>query len=180
MTLFPYTTLFRSYDPTTEENTLEGQGYQIGSNNLPTGDKITFSQDGQVPTYTVHLTEGTTTYTPTDNPNKLDLSHTVNQTIHYVYSNGSQAAPDATKAITFTRNATKNNVTGAITYTDWTPTNQTFEPVTSPTITGYTPNATASTPVDGVNENSQDNTQTITYTAKIGRASCRERVSFIV
>ncbi|MFP7774906.1 mucin-binding protein, partial [Ligilactobacillus sp. LYQ112] len=153
-----------TYDPTSEENTLKNDGYTIGSNDLPSGDKITFTQDGQVPTYTVHLNEGTTTYTPSNNPDGLELTHTVHQTIHYVYSDGSQAAPDATRDVTFQRNATKNNVTGAITYTDWTPSTQTFPAVTSPTITGYTPSAAQSSAVD-VTESSADDTQTITYTA---------------
>ena len=136
----------------------------IGSNNLPAGNKITFSQDGQVPTYTVNVSEGTTTYTPSNNPEGLELTHTVNQTIYYVYSNGKQAAPDATAQVTFQRNATKNDITGEITYTDWTPASQEFPAVTSPEITGYTPNAKESM-VIGVNENSEDNVQTITYTA---------------
>ena len=153
-----------TYDPTNTENQLKGKGYVIGSNNLPAGNKITFSQDGQVPTYTVNVSEGTTTYTPSNNPEGLELTHTVNQTIYYVYSNGKQAAPDATAQVTFQRNATKNDITGEITYTDWTPASQEFPAVTSPEITGYTPNAKESM-VIGVNENSEDNVQTITYTA---------------
>ena len=153
-----------TYDPTNTENQLKGKGYVIGSNNLPAGNKITFSQDGQVSTYTVNVSEGTTTYTPSNNPEGLELTHTVNQTIHYVYSNGKQAAPDATAQVTFQRNATKNDITGEITYTDWTPASQEFPAVTSPEITGYTPNAKESM-VIGVNGNSEDNVQTITYTA---------------
>ena len=153
-----------TYDPTNTENQLKGKGYVIGSNNLPAGNKITFSQDGQVPTYTVNVSEGTTTYTPSNNPEGLELTHTVNQTIYYVYSNGKQAAPDATAQVTFQRNATKNDITGEITYTGWTPASQEFPAVTSPEITGYTPNAKESM-VIGVNENSEDNVQTITYTA---------------
>ena len=153
-----------TYDPTNTENQLKGKGYVIGSNNLPAGNKITFSQDGQVPTYTVDVSEGTTTYTPSNNPEGLDLTKTVTRTINYVNSDGKRLAPSVTQTVTFQRNATKNDVTGEITYTNWTPASQEFPAVTSPKITGYTSNVTASTAL-GVNENSTNSTQTITYTA---------------
>ncbi|WP_420805059.1 mucin-binding protein, partial [Ligilactobacillus araffinosus] len=63
-----------TYDPTSEENKLKGEGYTIGSSDLPSNDQIKFTQDGQVPTYTVHLNEGTTTITPDNNPDNLDLT----------------------------------------------------------------------------------------------------------
>ena len=135
------------------------------NSDLPSNDQITFGKDSNIPTYTVHLTEGTVTYTPDNNPDELNLTHTVNQTIHYVYSNGSQAAPDAKKSITFTRSATENKVTGKIVYTEWTPSDQQFPAVTSPVIQGYKPSQMTSDPVNDVNENTSDNTQTITYTA---------------
>src|SRR5699024_4565467 len=70
-----------------------------------------FGKDGVVQNYQVHLKEATETFTPS-NSDGLDLKHTVTQTIHYVYSNGKQAAPDATASITFNRTATKDEVTG--------------------------------------------------------------------
>src|SRR5699024_1108594 len=94
----------------------------------------------------------------------LDLSNTVTHTVHYVYSTGGQAQPDNTQKITFTRTATKDNVTGTITYSNWGPASGTFSSVTTPTIAGYTPSATSSTAVSGVTATSANSSQTITYT----------------
>ncbi len=62
----------------------------------------------------------------------------VNQVIHYVYENGSQAAPDHTSvALVFTQTGTKDTVTGEVVWDgEWTQ-SQRFESVASPTIKGY-------------------------------------------
>ena len=133
-------------------------------NNGVPANGITFNKDGVTPTYTVTLKHGTTTYTSTNNPANLDLSNTVTHTIHYVYSAGGQAQPDNVQKLTFTRTATKDNVTGTITYSNWGPATGTFSSVPTPTITGYTPSATSSTAVTGVTSSSADSSQTITYT----------------
>lgn len=65
-------------------------------------------------------------------------SKEVNQVIHYVYENGSQAAPDY-KGVTlvFTQIGTKDTVTGEVIWDgEWTQ-SQRFESVASPTIKGY-------------------------------------------
>ena len=72
-----------------------------------------------VQNYQVHLKETTQDFDPSNNPDDLDLKHTVTQTIHYVFSNGKQAAPDATASITFNRTAIRDEVTGKITYSTW-------------------------------------------------------------
>ena len=152
-----------AYDPTSVIQGYEKQGYVLVNNGVP-ANGITFSQDGVTPTYTVTLKHGTTTYTSTNNPAGLDLSNTVTHTVHYVYSTGGQAQPDNTQKITFTRTATKDNVTGTITYSNWGPASGTFSSVTTPTIAGYTPSATSSTAVSGVTVTSANSSQTITYT----------------
>ena len=152
-----------AYDPTSVIQGYEKQGYVLVNNGVP-ANGITFSQDGVTPTYTVTLKHGTTTYTSTNNPAGLDLSNTVTHTVHYVYSTGGQAQPDNTQKITFTRTATKDNVTGTITYSNWGPASGTFSSVTTPTIAGYTPSATSSTAVSGVTATSANSSQTITYT----------------
>ena len=153
-----------NYNPQATIDSYEKQGYQLVSDDYPTNGAV-FGKDGVVQNYQVHLKEATETFTPS-NSDGLDLKHTVTQTIHYVYSNGKQAAPDATASITFNRTATKDEVTGAITYTPWTVASSSddFPAVKSPTITGYTPGATASTAVNNVTESTPDNVQTITYT----------------
>ena len=152
-----------AYDPTSVIQGYEKQGYVLVNNGVP-ANGITFSQDGVTPTYTVTLKHGTTTYTSTNNPAGLDLSNTVTHTVHYVYSTGGQAQPDNTQKITFTRTATKDNVTGTITYSNWGPASGTFSSVTTPAIAGYTPSATSSTAVSGVTATSANSSQTITYT----------------
>ena len=157
-----------TYDPTNTDNTLTKQGYVIGNSNLPTGDKIPFSVDGYVPTYTVHLTHGTTTYTPSTNPDgKYQLTHNVTRTIHYQYNNG-QPIPgvkDVTDTVTYNRNVTVDNVTGqVVSYSNWTPAGSTTYPShVSPTVTGYTPDQPTVPSVSGVAENDSDTTVTVTY-----------------
>ena len=153
------------YDPNTLIKQYEGEGYKLESNDYPANGEV-FNNDGKQNVYTIKFVEGTTTETPSDDPDGLDLTKTVTQTIHYKYADGTQAAPDHTTSITFTRTATKDDVTGAVTYGPWTNTGSTdeFEPVTSPTITGYTPSAAASTAVDDVTADTPNNVQTITYT----------------
>ena len=152
-----------AYDANSVIQGYEKQGYVLVNNGVP-ANGITFNKDGVTPTYTVTLKHGTTTYTSTNNPENLDLSNTVTHTIHYVYSKGGQAQPDNVQKLTFTRTATKDNVTGTITYGNWGPASGTFNSVTTPSITGYTPSATSSAQVTGITASSADSSQTITYT----------------
>ena len=65
-------------------------------------------------------------------------SKEVNQVIHYVYEDGSEASPDY-KGVTlvFTQTGTKDTVTGEVVWDgEWTQT-QRFESMESPTIKGY-------------------------------------------
>lgn len=156
-----------TYDPTSEENTLKNEGYTIGSNNLPAGDKITFNQDGQVPTYTVHLNEGTTTITPSNNPDKLELTKTVTRIINYVDDNGKTLAPSVTQTITFTRTATVNKVTGEIEYSNWKQSrSDSYNTVNSPVIDGYTTTQMVINAEDNISSNSSDEIINVVYTAK--------------
>lgn len=65
-------------------------------------------------------------------------SKEVNQVIHYMYEDGSEAAPDY-KGVTlvFTQTGTKDTVTGEVVWDgEWTQ-SQRFESIASPTIKGY-------------------------------------------
>lgn len=91
------------------------------------------ASDGQaqVPTYYVHFNHGTQSTAETK---------TVRQTIHYVFADGTTAAPDQVKPVTFTRTNTVDLVTGKTTHGAWSNDGSyTFAPVTSPAIPGYTP-----------------------------------------
>lgn len=87
---------------------------------------------------------------------------TVTETIHYIYKDGSPAAKDATNQLTFTETGTKDLVTGT-TDTKWTAP-QTFASVTSPTISGYTPDQLKIDAIK-VDHNSQNIKKTVIYNA---------------
>ncbi|NQN67023.1 YSIRK-type signal peptide-containing protein [Streptococcus suis] len=111
----------------------------------------------------VYRTTSTTITTPTDpttpvGPNtpvpndpkgrtygELGLIEEVTRTIHYVYTDGSEAAKDVVEKVTFVRSVQIDAVTGDIiadSYTPWTSSDDTFDKVTSPEIAGFTPSAT--------------------------------------
>ncbi|USS84692.1 BspA family leucine-rich repeat surface protein [Fructilactobacillus myrtifloralis] len=154
---------------------LKNKGYVIGSNNVPT----IFGSDAEQ-TYEIHVTHGSVTGTP-DNPGnpgqpidpnnpdgpkwpegtaaeQLQTESTI--TVHYKYADGSQAAPDATRTVKFTRTVTVDMVTGQVTYGAWTPIDSTEVTITSPRIDGYTPDQeqVSVTATAGNNSN-----QTVTY-----------------
>lgn len=79
---------------------------------------------------------------------ELSLTKEVNQVIHYIYENGSQAHDDY-RAVTlvFEKKGVKDLETGNETWGEWTKT-QTFVVVTSPIIEGYTANRKEVGPYD--------------------------------
>ncbi|USS84691.1 KxYKxGKxW signal peptide domain-containing protein [Fructilactobacillus myrtifloralis] len=154
---------------------LKNKGYVIGSNNVPT----TFGPDAEQ-TYEIHVTHGSVTGTP-DNPGKpgqpidpnnpdgpkwpdgtaadqLQTESTI--TVHYKYADGSQAAPDATKTVKFTRTVTVDTVTGQVTYGAWIPVDGTNVTIASPRIDGYTPDQAQVSVTATAGNNSN---QTVTY-----------------
>ena len=64
----------------------------------------------------------------------------VTRTVKYVYEDGSKAKDDVTETLHFKRFAYVNLVTGHIDYREWTTSDDTFDAVKSPVITGYTAN----------------------------------------
>ncbi|GAB2028153.1 mucin-binding protein [Lactovum odontotermitis] len=94
-------------------------------------------------------------------------SKEVNETIHYVYEDGTEAAPDKTDKVTFTRMNTTDKVTGeVIASTDWIAENDdtTFDAVTSPEIDGYTADKSTVEAITGLTADSEDTKVTVTYT----------------
>ena len=136
-------------------------GYQLTSSAVPaTG--IVFNQDGVVTDYVIKLAHATASVSvatpgtpgqPIDSNNPTgpqyptgttaaDLTKTITRTINYRYADATTAAPTTTQNVTFTRAATIDEVTGAVTYTAWTTrdsaaTTGTYSAVLSPTLTGY-------------------------------------------
>ncbi|MDR0922472.1 MAG: LPXTG cell wall anchor domain-containing protein [Lactobacillales bacterium] len=106
----------------------------------------------------IHLKHATTTKSE---------SKVVKETVHYVYSDGSKAADDATDSVEFTRDVTTDSVTGKTTNGDWKAKNNdtTFDTITSPVISGYTPNKPSVAKVTDLTADSKDVEVTVTYTA---------------
>ncbi|WP_460023417.1 mucin-binding protein, partial [Lactovum odontotermitis] len=114
--------------------------------------------------------------TATDQIVYIHLSHAtedsqeskeVDETIHYVYEDGTEAAADKTDKVTFTRTNTTDKVTGeVISSTDWIAENDdtTFDAVTSPEIDGYTADKSTVDAVTGLTADSEDTEVTVTYT----------------
>ncbi|NDR77061.1 mucin-binding protein [Fructilactobacillus sanfranciscensis] len=153
---------------------LDKQGYELVTNNYPAG--YVFGTDE--PTYTVTLKHKVTDVTPNKpgqpnqpvDPNNLDgtaesdLVKTVTRTIHYQYDNGKKVAPDAIETTTFKRNASFDQVTGKVTYTNWNEASHLFDKVDSPVIKGYTPNVNNVSSLT-VNPDSKDSNVTVIYNA---------------
>ena len=98
-----------------------------------------------------------------DAPTITTESKTINETIHYVYKDGSKAADDyVAKPVEFTRQVSTDAVTGEKTYGNWSA-DQSFDAVTSPELKGYTADK-AQIDKQTVNGDSKDLEFTVTYT----------------
>lgn len=108
-----------------------GQHYILVSDDT-NGENLVFDSDStKAQVYSVHLKHSY---------QSVDDASTVNETVHYVYADGSQAANDYyAPAISFRRTGDKDLVMGTITWNAWMPESQDFVEVNSPVIDGYTP-----------------------------------------
>ena len=177
----------KSADVTSTIEALKAKGYTVVENNYPTDGKFDAdSKTNQV--YKVLVTAKPITVNPNDpTPTKdqpIDPNNPtgpkwtpelikeledgrkeeVKRTIKYVYVDGTKAADTKEETKKFTRSATINPVTGKITFGEWSPA-QTFEAVTSPEITNYTPNK-ATVPASEVTATAEDINETVVYTTK--------------
>ena len=109
--------------------------------------------------------------TVTYSPNMIESTETkeVKQTIHYVYEDGKEAAPDKVDTVTFIRTVTTNEATGEKTFGEWQAKDDdtTFDVVKSPEIENYAPDKASVEEVLGVNEDDKDSEITVTYAAKM-------------
>ncbi|WP_301387958.1 mucin-binding protein [Enterococcus entomosocium] len=105
--------------------------------------------------------------TVTYSPNMIESTETkeVKQTVHYVYEDGKEAAPDKVDTVTFTRTVTANEATGDKTYGEWQAKGDdtTFDEVKSPEIKNYHADKTIVEEVTGLTEKSENREVTITY-----------------
>lgn len=181
-------------DPYSPQATIDSYlkaGYQLDSSgsDFPTGG-VVYNQDGTVKAYTIKLSHKMTNVT-VDNPGtpgdpidpenpdgpkypaETDLSalnKTVTRTINYYYAgtDKKQAADTVTQSVEFKRSATIDEVTGAVTYTNWLTTDNAtqgnYASVDSTKITGYTPSQD-SVASGAVNKDDSDSTVEVTYAA---------------
>ena len=87
----------------------------------------------------------------------------VTRTVKYVYEDGSKAKDDVTETLHFKRFAYVNLVTGHIDYREWTTSDDTFDAVKSPVISGYTANKLLVPEVKGVKAGAEDIVEVVTY-----------------
>ncbi len=170
------------YNPATDEQTLENQGYEIVKNNIP--DNATFSSDpSQSEHYTITVKHGTTTLGPNNqheagtpiNPNdpngakwpaKDTYSKSYTSTVHFVGPDGQQLTNDNVQTSTWTRTVTIDKVTGkVISGTDWTTTTKNYQDVQVPVVNGYVASQKTVTGQPAVQKNL---TTTVTY-QKLGQ-----------
>ncbi|MEF7612256.1 cell wall protein, partial [Enterococcus casseliflavus] len=105
--------------------------------------------------------------TVTYSPNMVESTETkeVKQTIHYVYEDSKEAAPDKVDMVTFTRTVTTNEATGDKTFGEWQAKDDdtTFDEVSSPEIKNYHADKTSIDKVTGLTAEDKDREVTITY-----------------
>lgn len=132
------------------------QNYVVAKNDLPT--VLQYDHDtSKDQTYNVYLKENHAT---------VNDSKTINEIIHYVYDNGTQAQPDyKAMPITFTRTGQKNLVTGEITWGNWKQSANQFDEVKTPAVTGFTPDVASVNSIPVTLNNTNDIVKTVTYTA---------------
>ncbi|VUW92553.1 MucBP domain protein [Streptococcus constellatus] len=139
------------------------QGYELVSkDNLPAQFDTDSNVDQNV---VVHLKHKETI----SSENK-----TVTETIHYVYKDGSKAAESHKATLDFAREVRTDEVTKTTTKGAWTPVQDTFAEVVSPTIAGYTADKQIVEAISGVTGDSKDVVVKVTYTAD------KQRVTYTV
>ena len=161
------------YTTQNEIGNLVKQGYVLAKDNVPSSIKLT--EDPQ--NYSVILVHGIskvthdkpiTPDTPISNTNqkmpkgvdKDDLNREITRTITVIDPHTGQ---HVTKQVAkLFRDATVDNVTGAVTYTDWN--NATWDEFTTPIVAGYTPSQN-NVPVETVTPETKNSAITITYVA---------------
>ena len=142
------------YDPTTDEKTLEDQGYVIVKNNIP--NDTTFNSDPNKNSYTITVKHGTAEYGPNDQhqagtpinpadpngakwPAKDTYSKSYTATVHFTDPNGNKIADDNVQTSNWTRTVKVDKVTGQVLNPDaaWTSDIKSYQDIKAPVVDGY-------------------------------------------
>ena len=136
-------------DPNSQVTDLQGQGYELVSDNF---SQQKYQSDNAKNQFEIHVRHQTVPATRTS---------AVTETVHYQDRNGRQLVPDIHQTKTFTETGVTDKVTGK---TTWNATGtQTFNTVKVPTVTGYTPDRTEIPSVD-VHFGDHDIDEAVIYT----------------
>ncbi|MEC5340986.1 MucBP domain-containing protein, partial [Enterococcus casseliflavus] len=100
-------------------------------------------------------------------------------TIHYMYEDGKEAAPDKVDTVTFTRTVTANEATGDKTYGEWQAKGDdtTFDEVKSPEIKNYHADKTSIEEVTGLTAEDKDREVTVTYSPNMTESTETKEVN---
>ena len=166
-------TTTESLQPAKTFEGLIGDEYTVDStgNTVDTSAPSTITDsDGNIWKLVSEKTQGNPNGSYVDGINEIDYyyqifeSKTINETIHYVYNDGTKAHDDyVAKSVEFTRKVSTDAVTGKKTYGSWSA-KQSFAAVTSPAIKGYTPDK-AEIEAQTVSGDDNDVVKTVTYKA---------------
>ncbi|WP_048685345.1 mucin-binding protein, partial [Lactobacillus gasseri] len=121
------------------------------------GSELVFDHDDKVDqVYNVHFTHHMTSINDTKK---------INETIHYVYKDGTKAHDDINgQPVIFTRDGQRDEVTNKEHWNDWKSEKDSFDEVNSPKIAGYTPDFATIEKITVKPEDS-DVVKTVTYKA---------------
>ena len=134
----------------------EKQHYDLVSDET-NGSELVFDHDDKVDqVYNVHFTHHMTSINDTKK---------INETIHYVYKDGTKAHDDINgQPVIFTRDGQRDEVTNKEHWNDWKSEKDSFDEVNSPKIAGYTPDFATIEKITVKPEDS-DVVKTVTYKA---------------
>ena len=139
---------------------LEKAGYKILNPDVVIPQKVTKGKH----TVTLYVEHKITPITEDNNSQKVALTKTATQTVHYKGA-GDSTPEDNVSTIKFVHNISLDEVTGELIDNGWTPETQTYKTIITPNIAGYTASVSA---VGGdqinINDNNLDRTYTVTYT----------------
>ena len=142
------------------------RGYVLVSDAFPSSG-LAYDKPGVVQTFEVHLKHQIS---------KKMNTKKVSRTIRYTYEDGTKAADDVTTVIYFTRLEIVNEVTGDTKYGAWVPQDgsTTFDSITSPTISGTTPDYQKIDAVNDITGETNDMTSQVVYRKAIPSSTTDE------
>ncbi|WP_318765925.1 MucBP domain-containing protein [Lactiplantibacillus carotarum] len=148
-----------TYDPVATISAYEDQGYQLVNSDYPMSSAV-FSAPLPTDTYQILLKHRVETILAAAPTSSLVLQQPVNRTIRYQAVDGTPVAAPVVETVVFTRSATVDQVTGAVTYGPWLlngATQPQFAAVASPTLPELRANQLmiTSAPVTPTTENQQ-------------------------